>query len=73
MTLTVLVVFDHPSTMNAFPMVIAGLNPFDGAPCAWWPRRSPRLRGSAGYSFVQNLAVELELKLNRQVNGNNRV
>ena len=72
-TLTVLLVFDHPLKMNAFPMAIAGLNSFDGAPCAWWPRRSLRLRGSAGYFFAQNLVVGLETKLNRQVNRSNRL
>ena len=58
--------------MNAFPMVIIGLNPFDGAH-ALGGRVVPRaFAGAPAYSFAQNLAIELELKLNRQVNGNNR-
>jgi hypothetical protein len=53
--------------MNAFPMVIAGLNPFDGAPCPWWPRRSPRSR-ERRLPFAQT-SGRVEPKLNRQVMG----
>jgi hypothetical protein len=63
LTLTALVVFDHLLKMNALPMVISGLNRFDGTQRARWMHDSLRLRGGIDGFVAKDLAVEIELTL----------